>query len=450
MAKKTKEPTPEEVAAKSLQRVEEVSKQAQMIGEAEIGASAGAMTAQAEVQGALVVAQKFPRDEDEAFGKIMRSCRRSGFADQVEYKFPRGQTQVTGPSIYLMREMAKAWGNITHGFRVVQDDDEMRTIRGYAWDLQSNTRVELEDSFKKLIQRKVKGGDTKWVVPDERDLRELTNRRGAMLVRECIRGLIPQDYIDAAVEEAHKTIQAGIEADPDEARKNIIAGFNQLNVKAAALKKYLGCALEEASPAQLADLRAIYESIRDGHSTWAEYVEKNGDKKKAPAKTGTLDPSKLTPSEDKKKEEGIEYVNADDIESIDNLQQVAAKLGFDITDLNEFLKKTCGTAVLKKIPKADHEAVLDFLTGWIDELSSKPKKVEEAEIVEEPEEEAEEVETVPLLSAAARKRLTDTAGKLGIDPDSVEEHLEGKYGTPNLADVPAQFETSILAWMAKQ
>lgn len=430
-------------ALAQVARSEEISKATGVLSDKDIGASAQSLAAQTEVQGAILMAKQFRRDEDNAFERIIRACRRSTFAENVTYNFPRGSTRVIGPSIYFAREMAKAWGNITYGFRVIRDDEELRVIRAYAWDMEHNTRVEQEDSFKKLIQRKF-GGETRWVSPDERDLRELTNRRGAILVRNCLLSLMPQDYVDEAIREATATMQKGIAADPDGARKKIIAGFGKLNVKPAALKTYLGIPLEQASPAQLAELRSMYESIRDGHSTWADYSQDGTESKpKQPQKTGKLDPSKLQKTEEKPEEQDkIEYVNADEIEAIKNLQKVATQHGFDITELNEYLKEHAGTAALKKIPRDKFEQVLDWLTERMNELAVSGSDSEPSDEETKPE--------PKMMSAAQIKRIEDTADNLGIDIGAVKRHTSAKFGASVLEKIPANEETEILAWMAKK
>jgi hypothetical protein len=43
-------------------------------------------------------------------------------------------------------------------------------------------------------------------------------------------------------------------------------------VQPVELTRYLGHDLAQLSPKERADLRAIYQSIKDGHSTWKEYV----------------------------------------------------------------------------------------------------------------------------------------------------------------------------------
>lgn len=259
----------------------------------ELMPTAGAAEKQFEIQSAIVVARRFPRNEDQAFEKLLRSCRRTAFADAASYSFPRGMKQtddgkwvknyIEGPSVDIAREAARVWGNIRYGLEIVRDDERSRQIRGWAWDLETNVKVTAEDDFAKLIQRKGKnGGPTEWVKPDERDLRELTNRRGAICTRNSILQLLPKDLIEEALKVADETLRNEAQQDPDAARRKVILSFSELNVTPVMLEAKLGHPLVEASPAEIAELRKVYKSIRDGNSTWAEYVRPKEPEQPAP------------------------------------------------------------------------------------------------------------------------------------------------------------------------
>lgn len=228
---------------------------------------------QFEIQSAIIVARNFPRNEDAAFQKLMKACQRSSFAEDAAYSFPRGGQAVEGPSINLAREAARVWGNVRHGVEVIRDDEHSRQIRAFAWDMETNTKVTAEDDFRKLIQRKNKStGKTEWVAPDERDLRELTNRRGAIIKRNCILEVLPKDLVEDAMNMAKQTLKAGAERDPEGARKKIILAFSELNITPEMIEHKLGHPLSQCSPKEIADLRTIYKSIADGNSTWSEHV----------------------------------------------------------------------------------------------------------------------------------------------------------------------------------
>ena len=243
----------------------------------ELAPTAAAEAAKQEVQAAVILAKRFPRNEDAAYAAIIRSCKRPTFAGDVSYSFPRGGSSVTGPSIYLAREFARVWGNIRHGVDVVADTPGERTIRAWAWDLETNVKVSADATFRKLIQRKDrKTGETKWVEPDERDLRELTNKHAALAKRNCLLELLPSDMVEDAQDQAVKTLKNRAAEDPDGLRKILITSFGELNVPIEQIEKYLGHPIAQSSPEELVDLRSIYKSIKDGNSKWTEYLPTNG------------------------------------------------------------------------------------------------------------------------------------------------------------------------------
>ena len=115
------------------------------------GIAQGIAREEAELKAAIVLARANPRDATVAWNDIMHSCQRPTFAQRALYKFPRGGTSITGPSVDLAREMARCWGNVRYGFRIVSIDEEHVHIKGFANDLQTNNYVEVEDSFDKAI-----------------------------------------------------------------------------------------------------------------------------------------------------------------------------------------------------------------------------------------------------------------------------------------------------------
>jgi hypothetical protein len=246
----------------------------------ELSMARQAAQAQHEVQSAITVAIKFPRNEDDSFGRLMKACSREAFALKAAYSFPRGGTKVIGPSSHLAREAARVWGNIQYGFEIVRDDDENIHLRGWAWDMQTNSKATQDAHFRKAVQRKVQG-QTKWIKPDERDLRELINKHGAIAERNCVLKILPADLIEEAMATAFQTIERGVSKDIDGERKKMVAAFAQINVSVPELEAYLGNPLKHANPAQVTELRTIWRSIMDGNSTWTEYVEK--DSKAPPA-----------------------------------------------------------------------------------------------------------------------------------------------------------------------
>lgn len=264
----------------------------------EFNTDAAMMRAVHEVQGAIIVAQRFPRNEDNAYQALMRSCQRTSFAEKVEYSYPRGKKKdeatgkwvdniVSGPSVYLSREMIRLWGNSQVGTEIIRDDEDTRHIRSFAWDCQTNFRRFAESTFRKIVQRKNKAtGNTEWVRPDERDLRELSNKQSAITERNSSLQILPYDFVEDARIMARDTLAKGASQDPEGTRKRLLLGFGGLNVTADQLEEYLGHPVAQCSPATLVELRKLYVAINDGQTTWAEIMEA---KREADTTTVTLD-----------------------------------------------------------------------------------------------------------------------------------------------------------------
>jgi hypothetical protein len=62
--------------------------------------------------------------------------------------------------------------------------------------------------------------------------------------------------------------------DPDAAKRGLLDAFLDLGIGAEQLKSYLGISdLATLTPKDLAELRGIFASVRDGDTTWRELVE---------------------------------------------------------------------------------------------------------------------------------------------------------------------------------
>lgn len=242
------------------------------------GAGEAAIVAreQTEIQSAIVTAKRFPRNEQQAFVRAVNSFNRQTMAENALYNFPRGGKTVEGPSVDCARELARIWGNIRYGLRVVRNDGDRLHIRAYALDVETNTHIEMEDEFSKLVQRRDKySGESRWIQPDERDLRELMNRRGAIAVRNCILQVLPSDLVEDVIKTAKQTLQrdAGnaLEKSREETVKALVVAFDRIGVSVSMLETYVGHKLELINADEVASLRSIHQSIKEGVAKRDEY-----------------------------------------------------------------------------------------------------------------------------------------------------------------------------------
>jgi len=231
-----------------------------------------------EMKAMVITAHHFPRDENAAFSKIMKVCERPEFAINAAYRFQRGGKEIKGPSIHLARTVARIWGHMRSGFRIIEDTGDELHIAGWAYDAEANNYAESPDRFKKLVQRKVGNPPTtRWVEPDERDLRELRNRRGSICMRNALLQLLPQDIVDAALERAEDTLRRSSRGELDQNRtdtiRKLVMSFDEVGVNVAMLEQRLGHAINLVTSDEVAELREVYRSIQDGNTTREDHFE---------------------------------------------------------------------------------------------------------------------------------------------------------------------------------
>lgn len=222
-----------------------------------------------EVQAAMIVAKKFPRDETHAFSRIIQGCRRKGLAEQAMYAYPRGGTMVTGPSIRLAEAMAQAWGNIDFGIVELEQRDGESAVMAYAWDLETNTRQ--TKVFTVRHERHTKNGNKS--LSDPRDIYEMVANNGARRLRACILGVIPGDVQDAAIEECEKTLRGGNKEPLADRVRKMVTAFDEYGVTQEMIEKRLGHKLDACIEQELVNLRKIYGSIKDGMAKREDFFE---------------------------------------------------------------------------------------------------------------------------------------------------------------------------------
>lgn len=224
-----------------------------------------------EVQAAVLVAQKMPRDEIRATKRIMEAAKRKTLAEQASYCYTRAKQTITGPSIRAAETLAKYWGNISYGTKELSQNKATHTseMLAYAWDLETNTRV--EKIFQVEHYRDTKAGG--YTLKDNRDIYELTANLGARRVRACILGVLPSDIVEDFLAECDKTIAGDNEIPLKDRVKKMVTAFEDFGVTQDMIEKRLGCKADAIIPRQLVELRKIYTSIKDNFGKAADYFE---------------------------------------------------------------------------------------------------------------------------------------------------------------------------------
>jgi hypothetical protein len=231
-------------------------------------ASAELERANADVQYAILTAKKWPRDQVVATERIMTACQREGLAKEALYSYARGGTEISGPSIRLAEAIAQAWGNIDFGVEELEQRPGESTAVAFALDLETNVKKRLK--FQVKHERHTKKGNYR--LEDSRDIYEVVANFGARRLRNCILAIIPGDVVESAVSQCEATLKAKADTSP-EALKKLVDAFVTFGINKEQIEKRLQRRLDTITPAQLISLRKVYNSMKDGMSSAADWFE---------------------------------------------------------------------------------------------------------------------------------------------------------------------------------
>jgi hypothetical protein len=222
----------------------------------------------AETQAAMVIAKRFPRNQVEAMDKILQAFTRPSLAEASQYEYSRGGSKITGPSIRAAETIAQLWGNIQFGVRELEQRNGESTVEAFAWDIETNTR-QVKVFQVPHIRHTNKGA---YRLEDPRDVYELVANQGARRLRACILGIIPGDVVEAAMNQADVTMETSLEITP-ELLKSLVERFAAFGVTKDAIEKKIQRRIDAITPALLVNLKKIYNSLKDGMSSAADWFE---------------------------------------------------------------------------------------------------------------------------------------------------------------------------------
>lgn len=214
----------------------------------------------AQVHAAIIVAQQCPRDMERATAEMQDVCARTSMAERAFYAVPnRG----SGPTVHLMRELARIWGNIEYGVNELhRDDDEARSeVQAFAHDLQTNTRS--SRTFQSPHAR-MAGGERKKLI-DPSDIYLSNQNVGARAVRECIENVLPKWFAEEAQTRCRRTLEHGDGVPLDERRQKMITAYRGIGIKVDQLEAKIGRGRGTWTAADVAQMGILFTSItRDG------------------------------------------------------------------------------------------------------------------------------------------------------------------------------------------
>jgi hypothetical protein len=253
----------------------------------ELASDVLAAMARAQVQVRYIVAQGKPRDWDAVRRRILNDCERPAFAQSAMYKKPIGNTTITGFSIRFAEAAQRALGNLMPERPVIYDDATKRIVRITMTDLESNVTHFKDVLLEKTVERRDKTGRTVlsqrlnskgevvYLVEATED--ELLTKESAIsskIERQLTLKILPGDIQDEAIRTIRATQTKADKADPQAAKNALIDAYDDLGVRVADLKAFLGTeSLDNIQPKDMQTLRDIYTAIKEGETNWREVME---------------------------------------------------------------------------------------------------------------------------------------------------------------------------------
>lgn len=264
---------------------------------AETASSAVAAQARASVESRFVMALRKPRNEMDCMNRILEACKRPSFAESARYAKPMGTDFVHGLSIRFAEEVARCWTNILTECVITYDDDKKRLGRVNSTDLESNVSWSVDFIIAKTVERKFlkrnqlalatrtnsKGETVHIVEATDDDMLTKTNAHISKAARTAVLRLIPGDILDEAERQILETMKHQDSKDPAAAGKKLSSEFFALGITTEECETYIGQPMDKLTPANLAWMRSVLHTVKQGEGTWAEIVAAGSPSGKPPA-----------------------------------------------------------------------------------------------------------------------------------------------------------------------
>ena len=246
------------------------------------------------LQAGYVMAARRPRNQHEAYQRIIEACKRQGLAEESSYLFARGGTQITGASIRLLEAIFTCWGNVQSGVIELEQANGESQMMAFAIDLETNC---YDSKIFTVKHERYSRTDGITKLADPTDIYLHVANFAARRKRTCMEAIIPRDIVDAALEQCDKTLKTGHSEPLADRVRKMVAAFADQGVTVEMLERRLQHKLSAVIEQEMVLLRKIFTAIKDGIGKREDYFEVGAapkpakfDKKDMGGTTGTKEP----------------------------------------------------------------------------------------------------------------------------------------------------------------
>ena len=242
--------------------MENINQEVQII-ETSVGIEVIEAQQRAEYDIQITTAKRYPRD----LTRVKNNCialvtMDKEIAESCRYALPRGGKTLSGPSVHMARIIVQQYGNVRVESRVKQITDKQIISEAVCFDLETNYAVKVE------VRRSIIGRFGRF----NDDMITVTgNASNAIALRNAVLNIIPKGLTDIIYKSAMQMITGDLtdETKLIAARKKAIDYFKDTyNVEEKQLLKAMGLnSINQIKAEQIADLRGMIQSLKDGDST---------------------------------------------------------------------------------------------------------------------------------------------------------------------------------------
>ena len=225
--------------------------------------------ATADVLAAMEAAKRWPRNLQQVREDMLTVCKTERVAKTAFWSVPRGRDTKTGSTVQLMRTIAAIFGNCSFGARQLHRDERNRhtEMQAWAWDLQSNTRIEETFIVPWIVD--LKGGESR-PAKSETEIRELCSAVAQRKVRVQIANVLPDWYVAEAEDTALAVVEQR-DKPIEKVRADVAKLLAPLGVPLPNVLHYVGRAQwNDTLRGDLAVLRIAAETINRGEASPTE------------------------------------------------------------------------------------------------------------------------------------------------------------------------------------
>ena len=312
----------------------------------------------------IATAKRYPRN----LARVKENCLAIVTMDKetagtCRYTLPRGGKTLSGPSVHLARIIAQQYGNIRVDAKIKQITEKQVISEAVAFDLETNYAVRIEVR-KSIMQNEVKWDEaqkksirTGAMVRMNDDMITVTgNAANAISFRNAVLNVVPKGLTEICYNAALRQITGDLTSeDKIIAARNTAIDYlkTTYNVTEDQVLKAIGLrSINQIKTEQIADLRGIAQSLKDGDTTPEEVfhiVEKADTKDVVKAKKEAMKAKTETAKEPETQEptDGKQELKIGSVEFGDAMEHI--RKGGKVEDFTAWIISEAALKILNAI-----------------------------------------------------------------------------------------------------